>query len=124
MPGRTISLLSLNLKLSWTTLSSYFLISYLSSWPFLTLAKSHATTYSPVDVTIAFSSWSGPILNLSRVSVSWSSPAIQKCEKTYRAGVNSTPRTMYVTCSARNCSRLGIGFAFAGKLRSKPSWPV
>ena len=44
---------------------THFLISYLSSWPLLTLAKSHATTYFPVDVTIAFSSLpSSPMLNL------------------------------------------------------------
>ena len=43
---------------------THFLISYLSSWPFFTLAKSQATTNSPVDVTIAFSSWPSPMLNL------------------------------------------------------------
>ena len=43
---------------------THFLISYLSSWPFFTLAKSQATTYWPVDVTIAFSSFPSPMLNL------------------------------------------------------------
>ncbi len=43
---------------------THFLISYLSSWPFFTLAKSQATTYCPVEVTIAFSSLPSPWLNL------------------------------------------------------------
>jgi len=43
---------------------THFLMWYLSRYPFLTLLKSHATTYSPVEVTIAFSSWSAPMLNL------------------------------------------------------------
>lgn len=47
---------------------THFLISYLSSWPFLTLPKSHATTYWPVEVTIAFSSLPSPMLNLRAVS--------------------------------------------------------
>ena len=44
---------------------THFLISYLSSWPFFTLAKSHATTYWPVEVTIATSSLPSPASSLS-----------------------------------------------------------
>jgi hypothetical protein len=63
---RTISLSSPKRKLSCTTRSSYFLISYLSICPFFTFAKSHAITYCPVDVTIAFSSCPSPTLNLGK----------------------------------------------------------
>jgi len=57
---RTISLSSPNLKLSWTTKSSYFLISYRSRRPFFTFLKSQAMTNGPVDVTMAFSSCPSP----------------------------------------------------------------
>src|SRR5258708_6405122 len=40
---------------------THFLMWYLSRCPFFTLLKSHATTYSPVEVTIVFSSWFSPI---------------------------------------------------------------
>ena len=54
---------------------THFLISYLSSWPFFTLAKSQATTYSPVDVTIAFSSFPSPMLNLPRARSAGQQPS-------------------------------------------------
>ena len=44
--------------------NAYFLISYLSKYPFFTFAKSHAITNSPVDVTMATSSLPSPVLNL------------------------------------------------------------
>ena len=121
---------------------TYFLISYLSSWPFFTLAKSQATTYSPVDVTIAFSSFPSPMLNLPRARSAGQQPSYVKCSETrdprageprrpaarngraHLAGVNETLWPMYATCSARSCSLRGIGLAFAGKLLSNPSWPV
>lgn len=63
----TISLSSPNLKLSWTTWSSYFLISYWSRYPFLTFLKSQAMMNWPLEVTMAFSSFPGPWLNLGRL---------------------------------------------------------
>ena len=47
---------------------SYFLISYLSTFPFFTWLKSHAMTNGPLEVTMVVSCEFGPVLNLEYVS--------------------------------------------------------
>jgi hypothetical protein len=51
-------------NLSRTAAATDFLMSYLSSFPFFTFSKSHAMTYCPVEVMIAFSTCPSPWLNL------------------------------------------------------------
>jgi hypothetical protein len=65
---RTISRSPLNLNESATTLSSYRLMVYELALPSLALRKFQAITNAPLEVTIVFSSASGPVLNLRSAS--------------------------------------------------------